>query len=87
MTTRYTVLRTHNVHRDYSKSSPNQIKQFNVADGFVLDRGVDGSFRVSHPKATKVVGIGPSEVLDWEEETFMPGLAKTEDKRSRDKVA
>ena len=86
-TTRITILRTHNAHRDYSKSAANLIKQFNVADGFLLERSVDGSFRVSHPKTLKVVGIGPTEVLDWEEEAFMPGLASTTEKPGRSKVA
>lgn len=90
MSTRFTVLRTNNAHRDYSKSSIAMTKQFNASDGFVLERGTDGSFRVSHPKAAIVLGVGPTEVLEWLEEAFMPGLAAAPsgpEKQSRSKVA
>lgn len=84
--TRCTVLKTNNQHRDPTKSSPTFTKQFLAADGFVIERDGD-AFRITHPKAAYVLGIGPTEVLEWQEEVFMPGLAKADEKRSREKVA
>jgi hypothetical protein len=85
--TRCTVLKTNNQHRDPTKASPTFTKQFLAADGFVIERIDGGAFLVTHAKAAYALGIGVTEVLEWQEAAFMPGIAKAEEKRSRDKVA
>lgn len=86
MSSRITIVRTHGSHRDYRKTSPTFSKSFSAADKFIIERSPDGAFRISHPDAPKVLGLGPTEVFDWEEDAFLPSLASTADKR-REKVA
>lgn len=63
-----TLLKTRTAHKDCSKKSPVLSQQFNAVDGFVLERLPDGAFRIRHPNAPKALGIGSSDVLEWEEE-------------------
>jgi len=72
-----TLLKTKTAHKDCSKKSQTLAFQFYASDGFVLERLSDGAFRVSHKNAPKALGIGSSDVLEWEEETVVlePELA------------
>lgn len=89
-----TLLKTKSAHKDCSKKAANLAYQFHASDGFVLERLSDGAFRVSHKNAPKALGIGSSDVLEWEEdkgealeEPEPAPLAKTSTDKRASKVA